>query len=95
MTPNLVVNIDGSHPAPRLADGSAPMEPNALLKYLEETGVTHTTIQHRAVFTVEEAKRYRGDIPGAHTKNLFVRNKKGKMWLITARFGVIGQGTLV
>ena len=34
------------------------------------------------MFTVEEAKRLRGELPGGHTKNLFLRNKKGRMWLV-------------
>jgi len=35
------------------------------------------------VFTVEEARQYKGDLPGAHTKNLFLRDKPGKrMWLL-------------
>jgi Ala-tRNA(Pro) deacylase len=36
------------------------------------------------VHTVEEAKALRGALPGAHTKNLFVRDKKGIMWLVVA-----------
>jgi hypothetical protein len=31
------------------------------------------------VFTVEEAKALRGDLPGHHLKNLFLRNKKEQM----------------
>ena len=37
---------------------------------------------HPPVFTVEEAKAVRGSIPGCHTKNLFLRNKKEQMWLL-------------
>ncbi len=40
------------------------------------------TFTHPPVFTVEEAKRHRGHIPGLHTKNLFLRNKKERMWLL-------------
>jgi Ala-tRNA(Pro) deacylase len=36
------------------------------------------------VFTVEEAKALRGDLPGHHIKNLFLRNKKEEMWLVVA-----------
>lgn len=67
-----------------LADGRPPAEPDALLAYLEELGIPSTTTHHPPVFTVEEAKALRGDLPGAHTKNLFVRDKKGVMWLIVA-----------
>ena len=34
------------------------------------------------MFTVEEAKALRGTLAGGHTKNLFLRNKKGAMWLV-------------
>jgi len=37
------------------------------------------------VFTVEESKALRGDLPGGHVKNLFLRDKKGRMWLLTCR----------
>ncbi len=36
------------------------------------------------MFTVEEAKALRGDLPGHHIKNLFLRNKKEEMWLVVA-----------
>ena len=68
----------------RLADGSAPRSPGELLARLDELGIEHRTVQHPPVFTVEEARAVRGPIEGAHTKNLFVRDKKGKMWLIVA-----------
>src|SRR3546814_14482229 len=35
------------------------------------------------VFTVEESKVLRGELPGHHIKNLFLRNQKGQMWLVT------------
>ena len=35
------------------------------------------------VFTVEQSKALRGELDGAHIKNLFLRNKKGRMWLVT------------
>ncbi len=67
----------------RLADGSAPMTPDALLARLAELGIAESTIGHPPVFTVEEAKALRGKLPGAHVKNLFLRNKKGRMWLLS------------
>jgi Ala-tRNA(Pro) deacylase len=74
---------DTSEP-PRLDDGSAPATPEELLARLDELGIESTTVSHPAVFTVEEAKELRGSLPGAHTKNLFVRDKKGVMWLVVA-----------
>ncbi|MDH3193640.1 MAG: prolyl-tRNA synthetase associated domain-containing protein, partial [Acidimicrobiia bacterium] len=34
------------------------------------------------LYTVEDSKALRGDLPGGHCKNLFLRNKKGQMWLV-------------
>jgi len=55
-----------------------------LFARLEALGIRTDTVRHAAVFTVEEAKAHRGDLPGAHIKNLFLRNKKGEMWLVVA-----------
>jgi Ala-tRNA(Pro) deacylase len=68
----------------RLEDGSAPATPGELLAYLESLGIRATTHGHVPVFTVEEAQAHKGDLPGAHTKNLFLRDKKGTMWLVVA-----------
>lgn len=62
--------------------GTTPHDtPEELLARLDALGIEATTVSHRPVFTVEEAKAHRGDLPGAHTKNLFLRDKKGTMWL--------------
>ena len=50
---------------------------------LDELGVAHRTMDHDPVFTVEEARRLRGRIPGAHSKNLFIRDKKERHWLVS------------
>ena len=68
--------IAGEEPEP-------PTSPGALLRRLEELGIQSKSVMHPPVFTVEEAKALRGSLPGAHIKNLFLRNKKGAMWLIT------------
>jgi len=67
-----------------LDDGAQPATPDELLARLDELGIAHTTHHHPPVFTVEEAQRWKGDLPGAHTKNLFLRDKKGIMWLVVA-----------
>lgn len=71
-----------SDPQGALADGSAPHTPADLLGRLKNLGLRVRTMEHPAVYTVEEAKRLRGEIGGCHTKNLFLRNKKGAMWLL-------------
>jgi Ala-tRNA(Pro) deacylase len=65
-----------------LADGTAPAAPKELFERLDSLGIEVSTVVHPPVFTVEEAKALRGEIEGCHTKNLFLRNKKGKMWLL-------------
>lgn len=67
----------------RLADGGQPASPADLRARLAALGIAETTVEHPPVFTVEQAKALRGELPGAHIKNLFLRNKKGRMWLVT------------
>lgn len=69
-------------PENRLADGSAAATPATLFARLDELGIGHRTVEHPPVFTVEEAKAVRDRLAGGHTKNLFLRNKKGEMWLV-------------
>lgn len=56
---------------------------SALFARLDALGIAHTCHGHAPVFTVEQAKRHRPAGGALHTKNLFVRNKKGTMWLVT------------
>ena len=56
--------------------------PQQLFDRLEALGIAHRTVEHPPVFTVEEAKALRGNLPGHHIKNLFLRNKKEEMWLV-------------
>ena len=67
----------------RLIDGAVPRGPEQLFARLAALGLASRTVEHPPVFTVEEAKALRGELPGAHIKNLFLRNKKGAMWLVT------------
>ena len=68
---------------PLLIDGSQPLTSDALLAMLDAEGVAHHTVDHAPMLTVEDAKAIRAPSPYGHTKNLFVRNKKGRMWLLT------------
>ncbi len=67
----------------QLADGSPPMTSDQLLALLDESGIEHTTRDHPPMWTVDDAKALREPCDYGHTKNLFVRNKKGSMWLLT------------
>jgi len=71
-----------SAPENILDDGSTPTTPEALFLRLDELGIAHHTASHAPVFTVEEARAVRDGLTGGHTKNLFLRNKKGAMWLV-------------
>ncbi len=55
-----------------------------LLALLDEWGVAHATTTHAPAFTVDDARALRGAIPGAHTKNLFLKDKKGRLFLVVA-----------
>jgi Ala-tRNA(Pro) deacylase len=61
-----------------------PATPDDLFGYLDRLGIAHPTVSHPAVFTVEEARASRGAVPGGHTKNLFLRDKKGALYLVVA-----------
>jgi Ala-tRNA(Pro) deacylase len=58
--------------------------PDELFAYLDGLGIIHQTVHHAAVFTVEEARTLRGKVAGGHTKNLFLRDKKGALFLLVA-----------
>jgi len=53
-----------------------------LLAELTRLGIDATTVEHPALHTVEESQALRGEIPGAHVKNLFVRDRKGRIFLL-------------
>ncbi len=53
-----------------------------LLGRFAELGIEITITEHPPVFTVEEARALRGQIPGGHCKNLFLKDKKGVVWLV-------------
>ncbi len=56
----------------------------ALAARLSELNIRTRTMVHEAVHTVEESQALRGSIPGAHTKNLFLKDKKGRLFLVVA-----------
>ena len=53
-----------------------------LLAELDRLGITHVTLRHPAVYTVEESLKVVGELPGGHFKNLFLRDKPGRMWIV-------------
>ncbi len=61
-----------------------PLSPQELFDTLEDLNMETTTYKHEAVFTVEESSKIKQEIPGGHTKNLFLKDKKGNYFLIVA-----------
>jgi len=61
-----------------------PVTPEDLFARLETLGIETTTVRHPPLHTVEESRRLRGDIPGVHCKSLFLKDKKGALWLVVA-----------
>ena len=67
------------------ADGAekTPRGDADLFAALDALGIEHSTSEHPAVFTVSESQSLRDVIPGGHTKNLFVKDKKDNFFLLT------------
>jgi len=61
-----------------------PVTPDELFAALDRLGIMHTTVKHPPLFTVEQSRTLRGQIPGGHTKNLFLRDKKYDLYLVVA-----------
>jgi Ala-tRNA(Pro) deacylase len=55
--------------------------PEELFARFDALGVAYRTYSHPSVFTVAEAVALRGNLPGAHCKSLFLKDKKGGFWL--------------
>jgi Ala-tRNA(Pro) deacylase len=58
--------------------------PDDLFAFLDSLGIAHKTVTHPPLFTVEQSQALRGTIPGGHTKNLFLKDKKDTVFLVTA-----------
>ena len=61
-----------------------PATPQDLFAELNRLGIAYRTIEHPPLFTVEQSQALRGQIPGGHTKNLFLKDKKGALFLVSA-----------
>ncbi len=67
-----------------------PTSPEELFATLAALSIEISTVEHPPLYTVEDSQALRGDIPGGHTKNLFVKDKKGRLFLL-----VLGEETAV
>ena len=61
-----------------------PAAPADLFAYLDRLGIAHATVKHAPLFTVEQSRALRGQISGGHTKNLFLKDKRDSLFLISA-----------
>jgi Ala-tRNA(Pro) deacylase len=62
----------------------SPAAPEDLFARLDALGIAHATTRHRPVFTVAESAELKAQMPGGHTKNLFLKDKKGALFLLCA-----------
>ena len=53
------------------------------IKLFNDKGYDYDLHEHQALFTVEDSNKFRGRIKGSHSKNLFLKNKKNKFFLIS------------
>jgi Ala-tRNA(Pro) deacylase len=64
---------------------TAHATPDDLLAFLQARGIDARTMRHEAVFRVGEGEAIKAALPGAHSKNLFLKDAKGQLWLVCAR----------
>lgn len=62
-----------------------PATHETLFARLAELGIKTETLEHEAVFTVAESERLERDLPGGHTKNLFLKDAKDRLFLVVAQ----------
>jgi Ala-tRNA(Pro) deacylase len=56
------------------------------MERLAELGIETATVDHPPVYSVEESGELYEKIPGGHTKNLFLKDTKGALFLIVAHY---------
>ena len=61
-----------------------PASRSDLFAFFDAHGVAHRTHDHPPVFRVEEGQAVKAAMPGGHTKNLFLKDAKGQLWLVSA-----------
>ena len=70
-----------------------------LYKRFEQLGIEVKTVEHEPMYTVEDSRALRGNLPGGHCKSLFLKNKKNHYWLVVMlegkRLDIKALGTLL
>jgi Ala-tRNA(Pro) deacylase len=59
-----------------------PATPAELFAFLDRLEIPHATVSHPPLFTVEQSRALRGTVSGGHTKNLFLKDKRGAFFLV-------------
>lgn len=62
-------------------------DPEQLYARLGQLAIAYTVLEHPPVLTVEEADRHTGHLPGGHCKSLFLKDRKGGLWLLVCEAG--------
>ncbi len=69
-----------------------------LFARLDALGINHRTVEHPAIFTVEEGRDFKASMPGGHSKNLFLKDKKDRLFLAVCHcdtsVDLVGYGKL-
>ncbi len=67
-----------------------------LFDYLDTLAVEHRTVEHPPIFTVDEGRDHKAAMPGGHSKNLFLKDKKDRLFLAVAHcdttVDIVGYG---
>jgi len=66
-----------------LLNGQQPATPEAVFEALDRLEIKHSTITHKPMRTVADSMAMRDGVAGGYSKNLFLRNRKGRMVLVT------------
>jgi len=61
-----------------------PATRQQLFARLADLGISTETVEHEAVFTVEQSSKLERTLPGGHTKNLFLKDRHDRLFLVVA-----------
>ena len=65
-----------------IAGSTMSATPTEVFALLDRLGIEHSTVEHPPFFTVEEGRPWHDKIPGLHCKSLFIKDRKGGIWLV-------------
>lgn len=66
-------------------EDKVPATQDDLYRTFADLGIETATVEHPPLFTVEQSQDLRGAIEGLHSKNLFLKDKKGAIFLVVAK----------